>query len=313
MLPDRLRNGDHSNATGSWITAMLLYTHLLISSLALGAAYALVALGFLLVLNATSAVNFAHGDLVMAGGMVTAVMAQSLPPLPAIVLLPAVLALMAAVGLLLCLVAYWPLRHRPPASVFISTIAVGIILENGALVAVGPEPQTAPALLGGGYMRLGSMVVAEQSLAMLAVAAALIGATALMLGRTQLGRKLRATAQDPEMARACGVNTGAMIFLTFALGSVLAGAAGLMLAHQFFVTPDEGALLIVKAYIAVTIGGWGSIGGAVLGALLIAVFETFVAVWLSYPVATGLLYLALLAILAVRPQGLFGEAIGRRA
>lgn len=292
---------------------MLLFSHLLLSSLALGAAYALVALGFLLVLNATGAVNFAHGDLVMAGGMVTAVLAQALPPLPAIVLLPAVLALMAGAGLLVCLVAYWRLRHRPPVAVFISTIAVGIILENGALVTVGPEPQSAPALFGGGYLRLGALIVAEQSLAIIGVAVGLIAATALLLGRTQVGRQLRATAQDPEMARACGVNTGAMIFLTFALGSALAGAAGLLLAHQFFVTPSEGTLLIVKAYIAVTIGGWGSVAGAVLGAFLIAVFETFVAVWLSYPVATGLLYGALLAILALRPQGLFGEAIGRRA
>ncbi len=115
------------------------------------------------------------------------------------------------------------------------------------------------------------------------------------------------------MARACGIPVTAMIALTFALGAALAGAAGLLLSNQFFVTPTSGSGLILKAYIAVTIGGWGSIAGAVAGALLIAAFEVVVSYTLSYTAATAALYLALLAILAVRPQGLFGEAARRRA
>ncbi|MBP2293573.1 branched-chain amino acid ABC transporter permease [Azospirillum rugosum] len=285
---------------------------LLINGLALGAAYALVALGFVLVLNATSAVNFAQGDLVMAGGLLAVALAP-LIPLPGIALLPVVLVAMAALGLVLALAAYLPLRRSPPVAVFISTIAVGIILQNGASVLFGPEPRAAPPLLSGGTVDLGGLVVAEQSLAIIAVAGLLIAGQQWLFARTQLGRRLRATAQDPEMARACGVPVTAMILVTFALGTAYAGAAGLLLANRYFVTPTAGGDLILKAYIAVTIGGWGSVPGAVVGALLIALFEVGVSSVLSYPVALGLLYAALLVILLARPQGLFGEAARRRA
>ncbi len=115
------------------------------------------------------------------------------------------------------------------------------------------------------------------------------------------------------MARAIGINLAVMTALSFALASALAGAAGLMLANQFFVTAHDGSALMLKAYIAVVIGGWGSLRGAAAGALLIAVFEVFVAAALSQPVAEALLYLTLFAMLALRPQGLFGEAVQRRA
>ncbi|MBY6263560.1 branched-chain amino acid ABC transporter permease [Azospirillum sp. 412522] len=284
---------------------------LLVNGVALGAAYALVALGFVLVLNATSAVNFAQGDLVMAGGLLAAALAP-LIPLPGIVLLPVVLVLMAALGLLLALAAYLPLRRRPPVSVFISTIAVGIILQNGAAILFGPEPRAAPPLFGDDTLHIAGLAVPEQSLAIVAVAALLIGAQQWVFARTQLGRRLRATAQDPEMARACGVPVTAMILVTFAIGTACAGAAGLLLANRYFVTPTSGGDLILKAYIAVTVGGWGSVPGAVAGALLIALFEVGVSSVLSYPMALGALYLTLLAVLVLRPQGLFGEAVRRR-
>ncbi|WP_042704761.1 branched-chain amino acid ABC transporter permease [Azospirillum sp. B506] len=284
---------------------------LLVNGVALGAAYALVALGFVLVLNATSAVNFAQGDLVMAGGLL-AVAVAPLIPLPGIALLPVVLVLMAALGLVLALAAYLPLRRRPPVSVFISTIAVGIILQNGAAILFGPEPRAAPPLFGDDTLHIAGLAVPEQSLAIVAVAGLLIGAQQWVFARTQLGRRLRATAQDPEMARACGVPVTAMILVTFAIGAACAGAAGLLLANRYFVTPTSGGDLILKAYIAVTVGGWGSVPGAVVGALLIALFEVGVSSVLSYPVALGALYLTLLAILVLRPQGLFGEAVRRR-
>jgi len=131
--------------------------------------------------------------------------------------------------------------------------------------------------------------------------------------RTQFGRALRATAQDRETARALGVDATAMIAASFAIGAALAGAAGLLLANQFFVTPTAGTDFVIKAYIAATIGGWGSLAGAVAGAFLIAFFEVGVSAFFSYTVAAAALYVALLAILFLRPQGLFGEAIQRRA
>ncbi len=299
----------------------MLMAQLLLNGLALGAAYALVALGFVVVLNTTSAVNFAHGEAVMVGGFLAVALTAILPPAltgNAFLLLPLVLIAMAALGLLLSWVAYMPLRHEAPTSVFVSTIAVGVILANGVNALFGAAPRTVPPLLAGGPFTLdtavlGTLTISRQSVAIIATAILLIGGLTLLFTRTQLGRRLRATAQDPEMARAIGINTTAMIALSFALATALAGAAGLLLANQFFISPSEGGTLMLKAYIAVVIGGWGSLAGAVIGAMLIAMFEVVAAVWVSHPVAEGLLYATLFAILLLRPRGLFGEAAGRRA
>lgn len=295
-----------------------MLAQLVLNGAALGAAYALVALGFVLVLNAAGAVNFAHGDLVMAGGMLGAVLgraaAEVFGPVPGVVLLPLVLLFMAALGVLVAAVAYLPLRRKPPVAVFVSTIAVGIMLQNGANTLLGGEPRAAPPLLSGGSLTLWNGVTApEQSLAVIAAAAVLIGLQVWVFGHTHVGRRLRAAAQDPDMARACGIPVTRMVLATFAIGSAYAGAAGLLLANQYFVTPHAGGDLILKAYIAVTVGGWGSVPGAVLGALLIAAFEVGVSAALSYPVAQGALYVTLLLMLVLRPQGLLGEAARRRA
>lgn len=284
---------------------------LVINGTALGAAYALVALGFVVVLNATGAVNFAQGDMVMAGGFVTVAMAHYLP-LPSIVLLPFVLVLMAMLGLVFSLVAYFPLMRRPPVSVFISTIALGIIFQNTANALYGSAPRKAPALIGERLYHLGGLTVGEQSLAIILVAALLILGQYYLFAQTQLGRSLRATAQDRDMARAIGIPVSRMVALTFALAAALGGAAGLLLANQYFVEPTRGTELIVSAYIAVVIGGWGSLAGAVLSSFLIALFQVIVSAYISYTAATALLYGALLAILCVRPQGLFGEQAQRR-
>ncbi len=290
----------------------MAFLQLAVNGIALGAAYALVALGFVLILNATAAVNFAQGDLVAAGGFLAVALASILP-VPGLLLLPLVALLMAGLGLAVSAVAYWPLRDRPPVAVFISTIALGIVLQNGLNGLFGAEPRAAPPLLGGGHLEILGLVVARQSLAIVVVAAILIGGVRLLLWHTQFGRRLRATGQDREVAAALGIPVGVMVALTFALAAALAGAAGLLLANQFFITPTHGTDFIVKAYIAVVIGGWGRVGGALAGAMLVALFETVVAAWADYAVATGLLYAALLAILVFRPQGLFGEAEGRRA
>ena len=292
----------------------MLGAQLALNAVALGAAYALVAIGFVLVLNATTAVNFAHGESVVAGGFAAVALTGALVTLlpagnaiPGIVLLPGVLALTALLGLAIAALAYLPIRNRPPVSVFVTTIAFGIIVTNGLNAAFGAAPRAAPALLGTGTIEFLGLTASRQSLAIIATAALLIGALAFVLQRTQLGRQFRACAQDPEMARALGIRLTRITLLAFALGTAFAGAAGLLLAHQFFVTPSDGAGLILKAYIAVVIGGWGSLRGATIGAMLIAFFEVGVASFSSQPLAEGLLYVAVLLVLLIRPDGIFGE------
>jgi branched-chain amino acid transport system permease protein len=289
----------------------MTFVQLAINGVALGAAYALVALGFVFIINATSAVNFAHGDLVMAGGYV-AISLGSLATLPVIVTLPLVAAIMFVVGVAVALIAYFPLINRPPATVFISTLLCGIVLQNLFLILFGPQARAAPPLIKSGMMHLGAVDISIQAAGTLAVAAALIGLQYLVFARTQIGRRLRATAQDRQMAQAVGIRAYVMIAGTFGAGTALAGVAGALLANQFFVYPTGGIPLSVYAYIAVVIGGWGSIAGAVIGAMMISVFQVVVSAYVSYAVATGLLYFVLLLVFFFRPQGIFGELVQRR-
>jgi branched-chain amino acid transport system permease protein len=300
---------------------------IVVEVLALAAAYALVALGFVLILNATGAVNFAQGDLVMAGGFAAVLLANTLP-VSGLLLLPALLAGMAVLGVVVALVAYMPLRRRSPEAVFISTIAVGIILQNVANRLFGAEPVATPPLLGTGRVRFAGVDTSVQSLAIIGVATLLIAALYTMFTHTQYGRRLRATAQDRDMAMASGIPVDRMIAGTFAVAAALAGAAGLLLSNTFFVTPSSGSDYMIKAYIAVVIGGWGSIRGAVAGALLIAAFEVLypslpllIPALLRMPssdsifsqtTSTIVLDVAVLLILVARPQGLFGEAARQR-
>jgi branched-chain amino acid transport system permease protein len=272
-------------------------------------------------------VNFAQGDLVMAGGFASVLLADTLH-WPGLALLPLVLAGMAVLGAVVALLAYMPLRRRPPEAVFISTIAVGIILQNLANRLFGAEPVAAPPLLGAGRVRFAGVNASVQSLAIIGVAVLLIAALHTVFAHTQFGRRLRATAQDREVAMAIGIPVDRMILGTFAVGAALAGAAGLLLSNAFFVTPTAGGDYMVKAYIAVVIGGWGSIPGAVAGAALIAAFEVLYPslpllipallrmrssdTVFSQTTSTIVLDVAVLLILVARPRGLFGEAVHQR-
>ena len=294
------------------VSDLLGLAQLLLNGLALGAAYALVALGFVLVLNATGAINFAQGDMVMLGGYIAIALGRVFD-LSGLALLPLVMLAMAGFGLLFSALAWRPFRRRAPISGLLATVALGLTLQETMNALEGAAPQAGPALIGTGEIRFGPLGLSRASLGILAACLILGLAQAWLLGRTQFGRRLRASAQDPVTARALGVPVDRLIATSFALASALAGAVGLLLSGPYFVTPTSGNDLILRAYIAATIGGWGSLKGAVAGALLIALFESVVAGYASSVVATAALYGAVLLLLAVRPAGLFPEPLGRRA
>jgi len=265
-------------------------------------AYALVALGFVLALNASGAVNFAHGGLVVLGGA-AAVLADMWTGLPAPLLLPLVAVALGLAGVVTARVAILPLVHRPPEATFVATIALAAVIEQGLMLGLGGAPRSAPPIAGSG----------EQPWAIVIVGVILIAAVWFLLERTQTGRRMRAVAADRYMARAAGIAVDRYIVLSLALAGALAGVAGQLLGHQFLVVPTDGGGHMLRAYIAVALGGWGSVPGAVLGALGIGVFETFVSAWLGDAWASAALYIAVLVVLSLRPQGLFGEPAGRRA
>ncbi len=275
-------------------------------------AYALVALGFVLALNASGAVNFAHGALVVLGGAV-AVVAGLWTGLPGPLLLPVVALALAAAGIVAARVAILPLAARPPEATFVATIALAAVIEQGLTVTMGAAPRTAPPLAGGGSFEIAGLVLGRQPLAIVVVGSVLVAAVWFLLERTQVGRRMRAVSADRHMARAVGIPVSRYVTFSLALAGALAGIAGLLLGHQFLVAPTQGAGHMLKAYIAVALGGWGSVPGALVAALGIGAFETFASAGFGDAWASAALYVGVLVVLAVRPQGLFGEPVGRRA
>jgi branched-chain amino acid transport system permease protein len=275
-------------------------------------AYALVALGFVLALNAAGAVNFAHGDLVVLGGAVAVMLAAWLG-LPGFLLLPLVALALALAGVLAAHVAILPLARRPPEATFVATLALAAVIEQSLTLGLGAAPRTTPPLLGSGAVTVVGLPLGLQPLAIVIVGSLLVAGLWVLLERTQIGRRMRAVASDRHMARAVGIPVGRYVTLSLALAGALAGIAGFLLGHQFLVTPTQGAGHMLKAYIAVALGGWGSVPGALVGALAIGFFETFVSAELGDAWASAALYIAVLLVLTVRPRGLFGEPLGQRA
>jgi branched-chain amino acid transport system permease protein len=290
----------------------MLTLQLVLNALALGMAYALVALGFVLALNASGAVNFAHGDLVVLGGAVAVLLASWLG-LPGFLLLPLVALALAGAGVLAAHVAILPLARRPPEATFVATIALAAMIEQTLTVTMGAAPRTAPPFLGSGAVTIAGTALGLQPLAIVIVGAVLVAALWFLLERTQIGRRMRAVASDRHMARAVGIPVRRYVTLSLALSGALAGIAGFLLGHQFLVTPTQGAGHMLKAYIAVALGGWGSVPGALIGALAIGLFETFVSAEVGDAWASAALYIAVLLVLTLRPRGLFGEPVGQRA
>jgi len=286
-----------------------LSLQLLFNGSALGAGYALLALGFALTLRAAGAINFAHGD-VAAAAAYAAVAAAGLGLANSWSLAFAVVA-GGVLGLGVAGLTWAPLRRRPIEATFIAAIAIGIILQNGLTAAFGGAPQAPPALGGSGW-QIGGLFVSGHAAWTLALAALAFGLSAYLLLRTQIGRRLRAAAEDPEIAAVHGIPVTTLALGTFAVAGVLAGLGGVLLANQHYVTPTTGADYILKAYIAATAAGWGRILPTAVAAMAIALFETIGAALVSHAVAEGALYAAFVLLLALRPQGLAGEAVGRR-
>ena len=290
----------------------MISVQLVLNALALGMAYALVALGFVLALNASGAVNFAHGDLVVLGGAVAVLLAAWLG-LPGFLLLPLVALALAGTGVLAAHVAILPLARRPPEATFVATIALAAMIEQTLTVTIGAAPRTTPPFLGSGAVTIAGVPLGLQPLAIVIVGAVLVAALWFLLERTQVGRRMRAVAADRHMARAVGIPVRRYVTLSLALSGALAGIAGFLLGHQFLVTPTQGGGHMLKAYIAVALGGWGSVPGALIGALAIGLFETFVSAEVGDAWASAALYIAVLLVLTLRPRGLFGEPVGQRA
>ena len=289
-----------------------LVPQLLFTGLGIGAIYALVALGFVLLIRAANVVNFAQGEFSMLGAYFMVILFSGLG-LPYLVSMPLAIIVMAGFGLLFAGATYWPLRHRGQLPVIISTIGASIFLSNIVLALYGPAPQVLPNLFDDPGFEVGGVFMDSQYLTIIVVAAVMVLLQYLIFEKTLLGKKLQATSQDKEMASLLGIPVATMILITFGYSAALGGLAGVLVAPVLFVSVGMGALISLKAFAANIIGGFGSIPGAILGGLALGIVETFGASFISVPYKDAIAFALLLMFLLIRPQGLFGERIAEKA
>ncbi len=305
--------GDTGSAGGK-----LLQT--LVDTLAVGALYALIALGYTLVYGVLRFINFAHADVVTFGAWIAFVLASHLGfaghsswvALPIILSLAMVLC--AALGVAIERLAYRPLRNAPRLNVLITAIGVSLLLQNTGTLgwSFGPNPQHMPALIAdrslaevaGVNLRLVDTVV-------LVLALVLVGALEFLVYRTRLGRAMRAASFDAGVASLMGINVGRIMTFTFAVGSALAAAGGLLYGLKYeslpITTHSTWVLLGLTAFVAAVVGGIGDVRGAAVGALLIAAVQQFGAAYLSPQLRDIYVFTILIIVLLVKPAGLFGR------
>jgi len=285
---------------------------LFFTGIGIGAIYALVALGFVLIYRATNVVNFAQGDFAMLGAFAMILLAVDLQ-WPYWLSILVTLAALIVFGALFNLGVYYPLRHRSFLPVIISTIGASILLENGVLFAYGPAPQSLPGMFATQGFNVGGVFFDSQYLLILAVTIVMVTFQYLFFERTLIGKKMQATSQDKEMASLLGIPVALMIMLTFMYSATLGGLAGILVAPILFVSVGMGSSIALKAFAASIIGGFGDVTGAVVGGLALGVIETFGAAYISVPYKDGFAFLVLFVFLLIRPQGFFGERVAEKA
>jgi branched-chain amino acid transport system permease protein len=219
---------------------------------------------------------------------------------------------MAGLGFLYNQFAYYPMRNRPPVTVIIASIGMSILLRNSALAAWGPDPLKLGSFLGDEIINFCGIIIPRHQLIIYTVTMMIFIGQYFFFAKTSLGRKLEATAQDQEMAKLMGIKVNRMIILTFILATCLASIAGFLMAPLWFLEPNVGLYIIVKAFIAIVIGGFGSIPGLVIGGLFLGVIEVLVASHLTSEYKDVISFLILITMLLLLPQGFFGEKIAEK-
>lgn len=284
---------------------------ILFAGLALGSIYALVALGFVLIIRATNVVNFAQGDFAMLGGFaMVAFMGAGVPYWLSIIL---ALLIMGAFGVIFNLGVYYPLRHRSFLPVIISTLGASIFMQNTVLYFFGPQPKPMQRVFSSPGIEVGGVFMDSQYLVILGVTAIAVAFQYFLFEHTMLGKRLQATSQDKDMARLVGIPVAAMIAFTFIYSAVLGGVAGILVSPILFVSIGMGSIIALKAFSATIIGGFGDVTGAIVGGLLLGVVESFGASYISVPYKDAFAFLLLFVFLLLRPQGIFGEKISEKA
>lgn len=272
------------------------------SGITAGSVYALVALAFVLLYKGTRVVNFGQGEQVMLGGYLVLVL-NTFAGLPFGAALVLALLLAGLVGVLIELVILRRIIAAPPLTKIIAMLAVGLILREGARAVMGPNAYPFPFLLSPAPVSLGGVLLTPANLAIVAVSLAVMALFYVFFRYARLGKALRAACENRVAAALVGISVPFVFSAIWALASVLAAVAGVLLAPLVTLTPDMG-IVAIKGWVAAVVGGFTSLPGAVVGGIVLGVVETVTGSYLSSALKDGVTYLLLIAILIVRPSGL---------
>lgn len=280
------------------------------SGLTVGAVYALVALGFTMIYNASGVVNFAQGEFVMLGGMLTVFLGYAGLPIAAAAILAIVIT--ACIGLLLNKLAIEPARNASIVSLIIITIGASIFLRGTAQVVFDKQIHRFPAFTGEAPFVVGGATILPQSLWVLAGAAAVFAALYLFVTYSITGKAIRATANNRLAAMLVGIDVRFVLTLSFALSAAIGALAGVLVTPITNTAFDVGVPLALKGFAAAMLGGMGVPAGALVGGLLLGLVEAMTAGYVSSAYKEAVAFVVILAVLFVMPQGLFGKAATER-
>ena len=302
----------------------------IINGLVLGSMYALIALGYTMVYGIINLINFAHGEVVMVGALTSwtmiGLMQDAMPGTPGFIILFLALIIAcivaAAINFTIEKVAYRPLRNSPRLAPLITAIGMSILLQTLAMIIWKPNYKSYPTLLPSTPFEFGGAVITPTQVMILGVTAASLAVLMWLVNFTKLGRAMRATAENPQVAGLMGVKPDMVISATFIIGAVLAAIAGVMYASNYGTAQHAmGFLPGLKAFTAAVFGGIGNLGGAVVGAILLGLIESIGAGYIG-DLTGGVLgsnysdifaFIVLIVVLTLRPSGLLGERVADRA
>ncbi len=284
----------------------------LINGISLGSIYALIALGYTMVYGVMRLINFAHGDVYMLGAYVgfyaTAIAGMSFFP----ALLTAMV-VMALVGVIIEKIAYRPMRQSPKITLLITAIGVSLFLEYTTMFFLTPQPRTFPPVFENVTYNIGPIIVSLQQLIILGSAVVLMIILTYIVQNTKMGKAMRAVSFDTEAAQLMGIHVDRVISFTFALGSGLAGAAGVLVGIYYnSIDPLMGIMPGLKAFVAAVLGGIGIVPGAMMGGIILGVVEALVSGFISSTFRDAAAFAILILILLVKPTGLLGKTEGEK-
>jgi len=283
----------------------------LLNGLSLGAIYALIALGYTMVYGVLRFINFAHADVFMLGAFIGYYIGNHIPEGTiggGLLVMAGAMIGCAVIGMLIERLVYRPLRSAPTLNVLITAIGVSLLLEYSGQLFFGAAPRTFPAIFPAANFRLGGLAISSNQILVIGITLVLLLALHFIVMKTKIGTAMRAVSLNPRAASLVGINNDFIISFTFAVGSAMAGAGGVLYALNYpSIDPLMGVLPGLKAFVAAILGGIGNIPGAALGGLLLGTVETFVGGSAFSTYKDAIAFGILIVILLFRPAGLLGK------